>query len=708
LTAQDDHVTPASEYRPTVVAGRYRVTGVLAQAEGGDVVEGHDVRQDRDVILKRIRRPDQNATTRLRTVHRLLSGLRHPAVMDVLDIHEGKLDSWIVSARAEGEDLTSWWSRLPLGPAARFEERWAFAGPLLRTLLDGLEAMHRSGVAHLDIKPSNIRVDALGSGVMVDFGFGHAMGELELEDETEESLDAFLGYLAPELVDGLMVSRKADQWSLGAVLYLLLTGKRPLAGRSTAEVEASYDKGKVQRPKDWLPDIPDDVEAIVLKMLSWDPDQRFESVGSVRMALGELLTPPPEQPFMFWSVAAPPLVGREPFVSFFRRRLRDLERGTGSLVLLVAPPGAGKSRLLDAWSTLTELGSDATVHFASCRPGWPRAALEGWFHPPLGDINLPPPKDIVEQALDALEGPVVVLLDALEEVDAVTWARVHRVAGAAAEGKRPLLVVLAARALPDLAPRVSPDSPRFFNVELPPLTPAAVAELLHPPSSDLEDIQLRDGAAESYCDEGRGLPGKLIAVLLEDQAAGRLVRDGRRWQVRIGEGLDERPAPARPALYDQFLAWAMELGGLVEVEALLTCLAFKRRVIVECLRFGAHNDDLTFRWLDDRWWVRAAEGSVSKTVQVYSTPQTHERVARWLEANDDLHGLTAERVGEHWRKAGDHQAASTAFHEAAAAEALIGNTSDARRLSGIARTLGARAGGGRKMAVPPGQSPGER
>jgi len=695
LTAHDD-VTPVSEYRPTVVAGRYRITGVLTQAEDGDIVEALDVRGDQDVILKRIRRPDQNQTTRLRTVHRLLSGLRHPGVMEVLDIHEGKLDSWIVSARAEGEELTSWWSRLPLGQGARFEERWAFAGPLLLSLLEGLEAMHRSGVAHLDVKPSNIRVDPLGAGVLVDFGFGHAMGDLDLEGEDEETLDAFLGYLAPELVDGLMVSRKADQWSLGAVLYLLLTGKRPLPGRSTAELEAAYDRGNIQSPRDWVPDIPQDVEAILLKMLAWEPDERFEEIRSVRMAFGELLSKPPAQPHQPWSVPPPPLVGREPFITFFRRRLRELERGTGALVLLMAPSGAGKTRLLEAWADLVGEGARAGVHYTSCRPGWPRTVLEDWFHPPVGDINLPPPKDLVEQALAAVEGPTVLLLDGLEEVDAVTWARIHRVAGVAAAGDEPLLVVLSGRAMPDLAPRVSPESRRFFNVELPPLTPAAVADLLHPPSPDPEDIQLRDGAAEAFCDEAGGQPGRLVEVLLEDQAAERLVRDGRRWQVRIGGGADERPGPARPALYEQFLAWIGELGGCVEVEVALWCLSLGRSVVVDCLRFGAYNEDVTFRWIDGRWWLTVAEGAVSKTVQVYSAPATHERVGRWLQGNGDLHGLTAERVGLQCHQGGDLQAAADAFLEAGAAEALIGNTSDARRLSGLARTLSKRAAGSRR------------
>jgi hypothetical protein len=314
------------------------------------------------------------------------------------------------------------------------------------------------------------------------------------------------------------------------------------------------------------------------------------------------------------------------------------------------------------------------------------------------DIEHPPPRDLVEQALDRLECPTVLLLDALEEVDAVTWARVHRVAAQAATGARPLLLVLAGRALPDLAPRVPPDAPRFFNMEMPPLGRDAVAGVLTPASDDIEDLQVRDGAAEAYCDEARGQPGALLRVLLDDERAGRLVRSGGKWQVRLGDGGSERPPLVRPALHDTALAWVAELGGTVEIEILLRCLPLKDRMVLESLAYAGERDDIQFRWLDGRWWARLTPGSVSSVVQVHSAPQTHDRVARWLEANGDSTGLTAERVARHWHKAQDYQAASVAFREASAGEAAIGNSTDARRLDGIARALAARAAGSRLHA----------
>jgi hypothetical protein len=697
---QDSGLISVADYRPTVIAGRYRVVDVLTQAETGDVVQGIDVREDRPVILKRIRRPDQNATTRLRTVHRVLSGLRHPSVMEVRGLSEGKADSWLVSDLAHGEELLEWWSRLPLGPEARFEERWPHVGPILHSLLEGLEAMHRAGMTHLDLKPSNIRVDHLGHAVIVDFGFGQPMDEVGLAGADESELNAWFGYLAPELVDGLFSSSQSDQWSLGAVIYLLLTGRRPLAGRTPDELQASYEKAKVPPLRDWRPEIPEDVEAIVLKMLSWEPEDRFETAGSVRRALGERLKQPPSQPYLPWSVPEVNLVGRDPFIAFFRRRLGELERsGEGALIRLAAPEGAGKSRLLRAWGEAVR-GSSVQLFETSCRPGWPRTALEEWFHPPVCDIDLPPPKDIVEQALDALEGPAVLLLDGLEEVDAATWARVHRAAGAAATGERPVLLVLSGRELPDLAPRVSPSSPRFYNVELPPLTAAAVTDLLRPASDDPEDLQVRDGAAEAFCDEARGQPGRLVDVLLEDARTGRLVRDGNRWAVKMGGSLGDPVLPSRPALHEQFLAWVGELDGRVEIEILLTCLAMKRSAVLASIEHAAAQGELRFRHLDGRWWVQLAPGSVSKTVEVYSTPETHRRVARWLEANGDDCGLYAERTAIHHHKGTDYAAASAAYHEASAAEAIIGNTSDARRLEGIARTLAARAAGVRRGKIP--------
>ncbi len=688
----------AHDYRPAIVRGRYRVTGVLARAESGDVVRGLDVKEDREVVLKRVRKPSRQQTTRIRTVHQLLSGLNHDHVMRVLDLLEGKSDTWLVSGEVHGRDLLDWWSRLPLGPNATFDERWPHAAPVIRSLLAGLAAMHRSQVAHLDLKPSNIRVDALGAATIVDFGFGAGLGEEEPDASDEASLDDWFGYQAPELLDGLAISSAADQWSLGAVIYVLLTGKRPVPGRTLDELRDAYDRGRVQPMADWRADIPDDVSAVVMKMLAWEPEDRYESVADIPEAFGNRLLSVPRQPYLPWSTPHPPLVGREPFLTFFHRRLNELTRGgTGGLVRMVAPPGAGKTRLIEAWASEASDSADVDATLASCRPGVPRAALEGWFTPPPCEIDKAPPKDLVEQWLATVDRPTVLLLDHLEEVDAVTWARIHRVAAAASSGESPLLVVLAGRALPDLAPRVTPEAARFFNVELPPLNPAAVAQLLRAASAEEEDLAVRDGAAESFCDEAGGVPADLVRVFLEDEEQGRLVREGRHWVVQVGPGIEEPPVRARPTMHEQFLAWVAELGGTVEVDALLSCLSVGRNPAIEGLRFATDADEITYRWADGRWYATVAEGVVSSAIEVYGKAETHIRMARWLEAAGDDRGAVAERTAQHWHEGGDYAAAAVCYEAAGRAEATIGNTADARRLLGIGRTLAARAtGAGRR------------
>lgn len=696
MGSTDARAMTAHGYRPAMVGGRYRVTGVLAEAEAGDVVTGVDVREDREVVLKRVRQPTRSQTTRIRTVHAILSGLKHPNVMRALDLKEGKSDAWLVSAEVTGRDLLDWWSRLPLAPNARFEERWAHASLVVDGLLKGLAAMHRSQLAHLDLKPSNIRVDSLGEATIVDFGFGIGLGEAEPDLEDELSLDDWFGYQAPELLDGLSISSAADQWSLGAVLYVLLTGKRPVPGRTLAELRSAYERGRVQPITDWRPDIPEDLAEIVTRMLAWEPMERYPSINDVVEAFGKLLSSPPKQPYQPWSSPHPTLVGREPFLTFFHRRMTELVRGsTGALVRVVAPPGSGKTRLLEAWAREAIDNGEVDAFHTSCRPGVARTALDGWFRPPPVKLDDNPPKDLVEQAVAAIHRPTVLLLDHLEEVDAVTWARIHRVAASAATGTSPLLVVLAGRALPDLAPRVSPDSPRFFNVELPPLNPAAVAKLLRAASGEEDDLAVRDAAAEAFCDEANGLPANLVRVFLEDEEQGRVLREGRHWVVQVGAGIKEPPVRARPTMHEQFLAWVEELGGTVEVEALLCCLAMRRKQVVEGLRYAADSDEISFRYADGRWYVTVAEGVVSSAVEVYGKPEAHLRLARWLEAAGDDEGLSAERTGQHWHKGGDSSSAAACFAAASAAEATIGNTSDARRLLMISRTLAARAAGSR-------------
>jgi hypothetical protein len=662
----------------------------------GDVVTALDVREERDVVLKRVKEPSRSATTRLRTVHRVLTGLQHPSVMRVLEILEARADSWLVSEQVPGPTLPEYWATLPLPPSPRFEDRWHFAAPVVASLLDGLEALHRAQLAHLDVKPSNIRIDRVGRAVLVDVGLGAPPpdGGDEAGPQTSDTPwePDRAGWQAPELLDGIAIGRSADQWSLGAVLYFLLTGRKPIASETAADLRHAYEIGRVQPMREWRPDIPAELDDLALQLLAWDPERRFASIGAVRHAFGERLEAAPSDPLLPWSVREPPMVGREALATFLRRRLLELKSGRGSVICVQAEPGGGKTRLLRAWAEQARAEGGVSVYEAGCLPISALPLLSGWFRPPPCDVQQPPPKNLVEQALQSLPGPALILLDAIEAVDAVAWARVHRVAAAAALGTspHPLVLALAGRALPDLAPRVPADNPRVFRVELPPLQATEVGALLRPESASAEDGEVRDHAAAVLCESSRGNPLKLLEELLNEEREGRLRRDGRHWVPRVGAASEAPPLGPPPPALPLVFGWLAELGGHVELDLLVGVIRLPRQTILDVLRWATAQELLRFRAFGTQIWVEAVQRQAPDSVQLHDRPDAHAHAALWIECNSKDAAAHGERIAQHYRQASLPARAVDAYAAAASAHAAAGNTPDARRLQQLAKSFLAR------------------
>ncbi len=635
---------------------------------------GVEVRGGREVVLKRLKDPARTATRRMSAIDHALRSIDHPGVVKVVEFKETRSDAWLVTDRVPGLRLLEWWRRLPLTPTARFEERWRHIAPLLSGVLDGLEVLHAAHLPHLDVKPANILVDEVGVPTLVDFGFP----ELSIAvAPAEGDPTGRVGFGAPEVRDGLSVSRLADQFSLGLVLYLLLTGRRALAGLSADDLKRAYKVGRVQPLREWRPETPVDVEEVILRMLQWDPEKRFPSLADVRSALAQRLKPLPPRALLPWATRPPDFVGRAPFEAAFRKRLLELRQGRSSVVRMEAGEGTGKTRLLDAWEDQAR-AEGFTVHRASCLPGAPRAVLSGWFRPPPCDPTRPPPPNLVDLALEALDGPTVLLLDDLEDVDSSGWARVVRVVKAATEGRHALIVVLSGRNVPGTAPLAPDDHPRIFGVSLPPLDAAAVSKLLRAESSDIEDIEVRDAVAASLVRESGGNPRRLSLLLLRDEAGGRLRRDRGRWVPLLGG--DEPRLTPQPPLAPHVLAWMKGLGEPVEVQLLLTCLPLPVPGILETLLWGNDEGLLTWRRRGDRWFVEGGAAAASSRTELYSVRETQGRAGTWLANNDSAGGLASERIGEHFRQGGELTEASEAYADAARAMAAVGANSDSRRL----------------------------
>ena len=680
-------------YRPALVKGRYRVSGVLHRGRRGDVLAAHDNHEAREVVLKRIPDPSRADTTRLRTAHRTLSGLNHPNVARTLDLVEERANAWLVFEHVAGEPLNEWWARLPLGSSAGFSERWRHASAIAAALLDAVEAMHRRQLAHLDIKPANIMVDGPGRAVLVDIGTGAPPSELDSRSQAE--IRERDGYLAPEILDGLSTSRLADQWSVAAVIYEMLSGQKAVPGETPAEVAKSYRVGRAQPIREWQPGTDPALEQVLLRMLSWDPEARYPTIAAARQALGTQLTRSIEAPRQLWSVAPPPVVGLETLDSFFHRRLLELRAGLGAVIRVVDGPSTGKTTVMRRWADAARDSTLAAAISASCLPGWPRTVLQGWFRPPPVDPRTPPPPDLVDQALAALDGPAVVLLDTLEEVDTLVWARVQRAAAAAVRGTsaHPLLLVLAGRALAPLEPWVAEGEPRLYNVTMPRLQTADVAKLMRPESDDEEDRQLVELVAETHAADARGVAGTIIGNFLLEEANQRMRRDGRLWIPVVGSAEFGSAPPPMPVVWPQICGYLKELGPWVEVEMMLAVLPLARQLLLDALRWADREAAVEYRDAAGRWMLRpTGRGKVGGTAELHALQATQARAARWLERNDEYGGLSSERTARSWSAAGEGGRAAEAYARAAKAHSGVGSSSEARRLAQLSRSFEARRG----------------
>ncbi len=692
-------------YRPALVKGRYRITDVLHRGRRGDVLAGYDNHEAREVVLKRLPDPSRTETTRLRTAHRTLSGLNHPNVVRTLDLVEARSDVWLVFEAVAGKPLNEWWATLPLGSSSGFTERWRHASSIAAALLDGVEAMHRRQLAHLDLKPANVIVDGPGRAVIVDIGTGAPPDELDSRPRSE--IRERDGYLAPEILDGLSTSRLADQWSIGAIIYELLSGQKAVPGETPAEVARSYRVGRVQPIREWQPGTDPALERVLLRMLSWDPEDRYPTMAIAREALGSQLSRSIQAPRQLWAVAPPPVVGMETLDAFFHRRLLDLRAGKGTVVRVVDEESTGKTTLLRRWADAARDSKSAAVIMASCLPDWPRTVLEGWFRPPPVDPRTPPPPHLVDQALEALGGPAVLLLDTLEEVDTLVWARVQRAAAATVRGtsKHPLLIVLAGRALAPLDPWVAEADPRLFNVTMPRLQTADVAKLMRPESDDEEDQQLLELVAETHAADSRGVAGTIIKNFLAEEASQRLRRDGRLWIPIVGSAEFDTQPPPMPVVWPQIRGYLLELGPWVEVEMMLAVLPMARQLLLDALKWADGQGAVEYRDAAGHWLLRpTAAGAVGGVAELHALQSTYARAARWLEHNDEFSGLSAARTARYWSAATEGGRAADAYARAAKAHSGVGSSSEARRLAQLSRSFEARRGTSPGAKLPSGNS----
>ena len=266
------------EAAPEVIADRYRLDGLLGQGGMGEVHLGHDERLGRPVAVKLLHRAmaaDEGARRRFEDEARAAAQLVHPNAVAVFDTGEHEGTAYIVMECLPGRTLADEMAEGPMaGPRAR---------SVALQVLGALDAAHRAGVIHRDVKPGNILLTADGTAKVGDFGIAKTTEGL---DHTATGMIVGTpSYLAPERITGSPATARSDLYAVGVVLYEALAGARPFADRPPLALVAAVQH-EVPRPLgELVPGVDPALVAAAERAMAKDPAARFDSASSMAAAI---------------------------------------------------------------------------------------------------------------------------------------------------------------------------------------------------------------------------------------------------------------------------------------------------------------------------------------------------------------------------------------------------------------------------------------
>ena len=261
----------------TLVAGRYRVIGLLGRGGMGEVYRATDLALAQSVALKIL--PEEAAANevlleRFHNEVRVARQVSHPNVCRVYDIGETDGLPFISMEYVDGEDLAGLLQRIGRLPSDKALE-------ISRKLCAGLAAAHERGVIHRDLKPQNIMLDKRGQVVIMDFGLAAVANSLR----GAEARNGTPAYMSPEQLRGDSVSARSDVYALGLIIYELFTGRRAFEAGSVAELLTLQESSHPVSMTSIAHDIDPAVEKVILRCLQADPAQRPASALSIAAAL---------------------------------------------------------------------------------------------------------------------------------------------------------------------------------------------------------------------------------------------------------------------------------------------------------------------------------------------------------------------------------------------------------------------------------------
>ena len=265
----------------TLFDGRYRIIRKLGSGGMANVYLAEDQELGRRVAIKILNdrhANDDQFVERFRREAKNAAGLSHPNIVSIYDRGEAEGTYYIAMEFLDGRSLKE--LIVGRGPAPV-----NVAIDYTRKILDALRFAHRNGIVHRDIKPHNVIVDAEGRVKVTDFGIARA-GTSQMTEVG--SIIGTAQYLSPEQAKGAPVDQTSDLYSVGIVLYELLTGKVPFSGDSPVEIAMKHISAVPEPPSAHRPDVPEDLDLIVLRALGKTPEERYPSAEAMDEDLGRV------------------------------------------------------------------------------------------------------------------------------------------------------------------------------------------------------------------------------------------------------------------------------------------------------------------------------------------------------------------------------------------------------------------------------------
>ncbi|WP_405134100.1 Stk1 family PASTA domain-containing Ser/Thr kinase [Nocardia sp. NBC_01388] len=274
---------------PKNLSSRYELGEIIGFGGMSEVHKARDLRLGRDVAIKVLRADlarDPTFYLRFKREAQNAAALNHPAIVAVYDTGEAEIDGgplpYIVMEYVDGDTLRDIVrGKGPMAPRRAME--------VIADVCAALDFSHRNGIVHRDMKPANIMINRAGAVKVMDFGIARALADSSNPMTQTAAVIGTAQYLSPEQARGEQVDARSDVYSVGCVLFEILTGEPPFTGDSPVAVAYQHVREDPRLPSHVHPGVPRELDSVVLKAMSKNPANRYQTAAEMRADLIRVL-----------------------------------------------------------------------------------------------------------------------------------------------------------------------------------------------------------------------------------------------------------------------------------------------------------------------------------------------------------------------------------------------------------------------------------